>query len=210
MSKPTEAQVRKLELAHKEQYIRLVAANRLWIKLFTQIYKLPKTDPKWKSLYAFGTTIAKQAGSWYARQKNLEVKGKIPTVRPDIVKYFLVPKDELKLITVANDYLDPTKETIKINGLGIIPLLIWGVVIIILAFTAFEITDELNTTAEEKATLMKQTEQTLKDLNVTGPEAAAIISSTQAQASAGETSLFSGPKLLIIAGIAAFVLLKKS
>ena len=215
MARPTEAQVRALELAHKEQYIRLVASNRLWIKLFTQLYKLnlPKTNAKWKSLYALGNVIAKQAGSWYVRQKNLETKGKIPPVRADIVKYFLNPKEELKLITIANSYLDPTQPTIKINGIGIIPLLIWGVIILIAALTAYEITDELNTTAEEKTTLMKQTETTLKDLGVTGPEAAAVISQTQQQASANETGggLFGGifPKLAIAAAAIFFLMNNK-
>ena len=215
MAKPTEAQIKQFETAHKTQFLNLVMANRLWIKLFTQLYykNLPKTDKQWVSLYAFGNNIAKNVGKWYVRQKNFEARAKIPAVRSDIVKYFLIPKEELKLITVANSYLDPKKETIK--GLGFIPLLIWGAIVLVAAFTAFEITDELNTTAEEKADLMKATEQTLKDLNVTGPEAAKIISSTQEQASANETGggLFGGivPKLaLAAAAIFLFMNSKKT
>lgn len=213
MAKPTTAQVRALEIAHKEQYIRLVASNRLWIQLFTKLYnsKLPKTDKKWTALYDFGRLIAKQAGSWYVRQKSFESKAGVPAVRADIVKYFLIPKEEKKLITVANSYLDPNKETIK--GIGIIPLIVWGVVALVVAFTAIQITDELNTTAEEKQELMVQTQKTLKELNVTGTEAANIITNTQAEASANETSsgLFDGvfPKLALI-GVAAYFFMNKS
>lgn len=206
MSKPTEAQVRALEKAHKSQYLDLITANRLWIKLLSQVKGKPKESKEMQSLLAFGRTIANNAGKWYARQYKLEQLAKIPPVAKDIMKYFLVPKEEAKLIAVANTYLDK-KESIK--GLGFVPLLIWGAIVLIASLTAYQITDELNTTAEEKKDLLKQTQATLKDLNVTGTEAAAIISSTQQQASANETGgLFGGmmPKLALAAlGIYLFM-----
>jgi hypothetical protein len=190
MAKPTEDQIRAFEKAHKSQYLDLVTANRLWIKLFNKhVAGKPKDSKEYKSVFALGNNIAKNAAKWYVRQYKLETKGKVPAVSKEIVKYFLSPKNEAELIKVANTYLDKKDQ---LTGLGFIPLIIWGVIILIAAFTAYEITDELNTTAEEKGDLMRQTQATLKDLQVNPEQAAAIISSTQEQASADGGGLFGG------------------
>lgn len=207
MAKPTEQQVKALELAHKLQFFDLVQANHLWIQLLKKVpiknKAYDKNSVQWKSLANYGNVIANLVGKWYVRQRKFETRAAVPKVDALIVKYFLSPKNELKLYNQAKAWLIPNK---KVSGenIGFIPLIIWGVILIIAAFTAYEITDELTTTAEEKQDLLKQTEKTCKDLNITGPQAAALISQTQQEASANEGGFFSGimPKL----AIGAFIL----
>lgn len=213
MAKPTEQQVKALEIAHKLQYFDLVQANHLWIQLLKKVPvvsgKYDKKSRQWLALAAYGNSIAKLVGKWYARQLNFQNKAKIPAVDPLLIKYFLSPKDEIKLYTIAKKWLAPNSPQLK--GIGFIPLLIWGVIAIVVAFTAYEITDELNTTAEEKKDLLIQTQKTLKELNITGTDAAAIIQSTQAQASAGsESGIFSGIMPKLVVGAILFYLYKQS
>lgn len=61
-AKPSEAQVKKLEAAHKEQYLNLVTANHLWLKLFPKIKGKAKDSKEYQSLYALGKSIANNAG----------------------------------------------------------------------------------------------------------------------------------------------------
>lgn len=186
MAKPTEAQVRQLELTHKALFVDLVLANKLWISLLPKVKGKSKTSKEYLALMNLAHKIASLAGRWYARQLDLEKKAKVPPIPKDLFKYFLQPANQNKLVEQAKMFLDPTKkenQIMGIFGMGIIPLIIWAVVLIVLAFTAYEITDQLNTTAEEKADLLKTTTATLKDLNISGQEAANIISTTQAQAS---------------------------
>lgn len=183
MSKPTEAQVRTLELAHKGQFVNLVVANRLWVNLLPRLKGKAKTSKEYVSLLAFGKVIANLAGKWYVRQRDLEVRGGIPSTPSNLVSLFLDPAKATALEAQAKTYLNPKTDSKLPTTIGIIPLIIWAVIAIVAAFTAYEIIDETNTTAEEKADLMKQTQKTLQDLNITGPEAAAIIANTQAQAS---------------------------
>lgn len=199
MAKPTEKQVQDFEKSHKSQYLSLVTANRLWLQLFSKIAGKPKDSKQYKAVLALGKNIAKNVGKWYGRQYLLEQKAKIPAAPKDIASYFLNPKKEADLIKVANSYL-PQKD--KLKGMGFVPLLIWGAIALITAFTATSIVDEMNTTAEEKADLMKQTQSTLKDLEIPPDQAAAIITNTQHQASAGGGGLFGniGPLLLIVGG----------
>lgn len=88
-------------------------------------------------------------------------------------------------------------------------LIIWAVIAMAAAFSVYEIESHSGATASEKTELMKQTAQTLKDLGITGPQAAAIIQSTQAQATEGGSGggLFSGGSSLIkwgLYGVAAY------
>ncbi len=219
MSKPTEQQIRKLENAHKIQYLDLVTANRLWLKLLSKLPKVngvvDKTTRQYKALINYGNVVNRLAVSWYMRQRRFEQKAKVPAVNIKLVSYFLNPKLEPELIKQAQAYLAPGS---KLNGweavagIGIIPLIIWGIVLLVGAFTAVEIIDETTTTAEEKQELLVQTQKTLQELDIKGPEAAAIISQTQKQASEGGgglfATLFGSPLLLLGFGAAAFFLIK--
>lgn len=201
MSRPSEEQVRQIEAAHKALYVDLVLANKLWISLLPKIKGKSKTSKEYIAIMALAHKIAQLAANWYVRQRAFETKAKVPAVSKDILRYFLQPANQKQLVEQAKAYLDPTKSSnaiLGIFGLGIIPLIIWGIILIVAAFTAYEITDQLNTTAEEKADLLKQTTATLKDLNITGPQAAAIITSTQEQAGgSGSDSGFGFGKLLM-------------
>ena len=198
MAKPDPAQVRALEIAHKGYFVDLVIANHLFIiGMLPKIKGLKAGDKKYDAVVDFAHVLMQSIGKWYARERNLEVKGKIPPVSNEIVKYFISPKTENKLIEQAKKYIyqgtKGNEEYVKgVCGIGIIPLIVWGVIALIAAFTAYEIINETTTTAQEKAELLKQTEKTLKELNITGNEAANIINSTQAQASESGKGFFSG------------------
>lgn len=199
MAKPTDKQIRDLEAAHKMAYIDLVLANKLFLSFLPKLAGKSKTSKEYIAVLNYGKAIAKNAGKWYARQYKLEKLAKIPPVHKDILKYFLNPKTQTQLLEIAKEYVAPSAKNdpmfnpmgYTISGIGIIPLIVWGVIAIVGAFTAYEITDQLTTTAEEKADLLKATETTLKELNITGQQAASIINSTQQQATEG-SGIFSG------------------
>lgn len=211
MAKPTAEDIRKLEFAHKVQFVDLAMANRLWLQFLKKLPKdasgkAIKTSRQYIALVAYGKKIADLVGKWYARQYRIEAAGgkDVPKFPKEVLNYFAKPADEIKLLEFAKGYI----KSGSIKGLGIIPLIIWGVIALIGAFTVTQVVDELNTTAEEKQDLLKATEKTLKELNVTGPEAAAIISQTQKEASESG-GLLGGmmPKLLIAGGL-IFLLLQ--
>ena len=213
MARPSEQQVRQMEMAHKGQFVDLVLANKLFLSLLPRLHGKTKTSKEYLAITEFGKAIARNAAKWYMRQRNFETKAKVPIVSNDILKWFMMPGHQVDLVAEAKKYVAPQKYDktsaalgcITIHGMGFIPLLIWAVIAIVVAFTAYEITDELNTTAEEKADLLKQTEKTLKDLNVTGPQAAAIIQSTQEQASEGSGGgMFGGFGKLLMWGAIAY------
>lgn len=203
--KPTEAQIRELEKAHKMMLVDLVLANKLFLSLLPKL-KGKKTDSKeYKAVHALGLKIVDLVKAWYIRQRNYEVKAGIPKADPNLYKYFLTANGQRNLVDQAKKYMDPSKpenQIMGIFGIGIIPLIIWAVIIIAAAYTAVQITNDLTTTSEEKADLLKQTQATLKDLNITGPQAAAIITQTQAEASnpTGEGGFFSSIKTLLLWG----------
>lgn len=212
MARATDAQIVKFELEHKAQFVNLVLANRLFLQLLKKIAGKPKTSKEYKAVEALGKNVAKNVGKWIYRQINIENKAGIPKVDRDITKYFLNPKTEAQLIDQAKKYMKPGEKENQIfgvlmGGMGFIPLIIWGVIALAAAYTATSIVDEINTTAEEKQDLLKQTESTLKDLNVTGAQAASIISSTQEQATTGSGLMGGFGSLIKWAGI-GFVLYK--
>lgn len=200
MAKPTAGEIQKLEAEHKTEFVDLVLANRLFLKLLPRIKGKSKTSKEYLAVLNLGKVIARLAGSWYARQKDYEIKSGIPKADPSIMKYFLVPAEENKLIAQAKNYINPAKydpmfnpmgEYKTISGIGIIPLIIWAVIALIAAYTATQIADHFNTTAKERSDLLAQTTATLKDLGITGEQAANIINQTQSSSPSGG-GLFSG------------------
>jgi hypothetical protein len=223
-TKPTKEQIQKLETAHKVQYVNLVLANRLFLRLLPRVKGKSTTSKEVIALNKLGKSIANNAHKWYLRQTAFEKKAGIPKVGLDLMKNFGSVVNEKKLIEQAKAYLNPAYAAQtdpmfnpmgNIAGMGIIPLLIWAAIALIAAFTAVEVTDQLNTTAEEKADLLKATEETLKNLEITGPQAAAVISQTQEQASASGGGLLNSitgggtGKLLLYGGL-AYLLLSSS
>ncbi len=209
MSKPTEAQVRALEVAHKQMFVYLVLANHLWIKIYKELVKRKanvKGNPLRTSWINLGNKINDLAQKWIKRQLRLEVTGGVQKFDPYVLNYFLRPAYEKKLMATAAALL--SKDEAKKAGIGIIPLIIWAVIVIVGAVSAYFIIDELTTTAQEKEELMKQTQTTLDDLGIKGDAAAAIINSTQAQASAPAGSGFLSSltlPLLAVAGVFLFM-----
>lgn len=194
MAKASTEQVIKLEREHKGQFVDLVLANKLFLSLLPKIAGKSKTSKEYKAVEALGKKIIQLITSWYKRQLKYEQKAGVPKMDKNLFTYFLNPKTQDKVLAQAKAFLVPGgkgNQILSIYGMGIVPLIIWGAIALIAAFTAYEITDELNTTAEEKADLLKQTQATLKDLNVTGQQAANIIQDTQQQATEG-SGVFGG------------------
>lgn len=216
MAKPTEKQVREFETAHKLQLANLAIANFTFLNVmlpYASKLKLQKdyktntiAQRKVKAVQDYGKFLATMLGKWYARQLMIERKAgagvqKMPT---DLLSLFFSKKNERKLADLVKKMFDTPPAQ-----LGFIPLLIWAVIAIVAAFTAYEIVNETTTTAQEKSDLLKQTEKTLKDLNIPPAQAAAIITSTQQQATETGGGIFSnvtgGGSTLIPLAIAALI-----
>lgn len=226
MSKPTEQQIKLFEAAHKEQFANLVIANNLFLNvMLPYIAKLKaqknyNTDKaaqkKVADVMAYGKKIAGLAAKWLARQMVLETKAGVPKVAKDTGQLFFKKDQQKKLVDMAKAYISPKDTaTVKKLGIGFIPLIVWGVLAIVAAFTAYQIIDETTTTAQEKAELLKATDETLKNLNIPPDKAAAIIQSTQQQATETGGGIMQnitggGSTLLPLAGIAlvAYFLMK--
>src|SRR5260221_514886 len=106
MSKPTETEIRALELAHKTQFLNLIVANKLFLKLLPRIMGKSKESKEYKAVMALAHTIAKLAGKWYARQVDYEKKAKVPKEDPNMISYLLLPKHEKDLEQVNYFYME--------------------------------------------------------------------------------------------------------
>lgn len=219
MANASKQDILALEIAHKGQLVSLLTANHIFIGLLPKIKGLKATDKKYVALTNYGKTIAKLVGAWAKRQIQYEAIG-IPKMPLAFYRSFLKPADEKTLIAEAKAYIDPDRKNLPMKignnvnegtvSVGIIPLLIWGVIALVGAFTVKQVLDHSGATASEKVELLQQTEKTLKELNITGSEAAAILQSTQAQASEGSGGLLGGLGLgkgVIFGGLALLALL---
>lgn len=202
MAKATEAQVRKLEYAHKDLFYNLAFANKIWLEMAKKVYMLADTDPKKIAVINYGKKIVPIGAAWVARQRKLEKDGGVSII-PIYATSFFDMKELPKWTAEVNKIYGPNSFN---SSLGIIPLIIWGVVAIIAAISAAFIVDETNTTAQEKESLMKETEKTCKDLNLNAADCAKMVSQTQAQTdTSGEGGLTTTLKWGM--GLAALILL---
>lgn len=153
MSKPTEAQVKQLENAHKLALSNLLQAIRFRKIIYK---KLGSNNPTYQNYAKF---IWKLWQSWYARQMKYEKAGvsKENILKDDWIDN--VPKLEAVL----------KKWDAAGKGIGFIPLIIWAIVAIVGFFTAEEVVDELNTTTEEQESLIK-TSQDICEKNHFSPD----------------------------------------
>lgn len=85
-----------------------------------------------------------------------------------------------------------------------ISLLVWAAIALVGFFTAEQIVDDLTTTTQEKAELLKATQDTAKELGLTPDQAAGLITQTQAEASKG-SGLGDTLQTLAMWGIGGFI-----
>lgn len=117
VSQATADKIKSLEQAHKAQFVDLVLANHTWIKLLPKIQKLAKTDKKYVSMMNLAHTIAKNAAQWYVRQIQYEQRAGVPKSDKDILKYFLQPANEKKLVQQAAQFISPvSKDKLSLSG----------------------------------------------------------------------------------------------
>lgn len=158
MAKPSEAQIRALEKAHKQQLINLLQAIRMRYIIYQ---KLGKDSAEWKK---YADMIWKMWQSWYKRQLKYESSG--GAQKENILKDdWLTPEGNKKLKALSKKW-DQNGEGV----MGFIPLLIWAVIAIAGLFTADQIVDELNTTTDEQAELIKTTEDYCTKYNLSKEE----------------------------------------
>lgn len=143
-TKPTAKDIRALEKAHKQGLVNLLQAMRFRYLMYL---KLGQNSPEWKKYAQLTFDIWK---SWYARQLRLEKGG---ATKEGILQNDWLTKPGVKKLEALAKKWDASGQ-----GIGFIPLLIWAVVALVGAFTAYQITDELNTTTEEQEQLINATD----------------------------------------------------
>jgi hypothetical protein len=182
--KLTPEQVKQFEREHKLLFIYLAITNNTYCNLFDREYKAwhakklagSFTDtPEGKIVANLGRTIRLKAKGWYEAQTFLEKNAHIPKVSVTI-NDFLVNSKRGAISIQAGKYIDKSG---KINGIGIIPLIIWGAILIIGAISAAYIVHRLTTTTQDRQDLLKATEQTCKDLNLTPDQCANVVTTVQ-------------------------------
>lgn len=198
MAKPTEAQVKALEKAHKQALVNLLQAIRFRYIVYQ---KLGENSAEWKKYAGLVNDIGRR---WYKRQVKLEKGGatKEGIAENDLFTY----NGNIKLRALAK------KWDAQGTGIGFIPLLIWAVVAIIGFFTADEIVDELNTTTEEQQALIEASDKICKEHNFNTEECKQFMVQ-QNTAVANPSSSFLGitpMKLALGAGVAYVVINRKT
>lgn len=187
MAQPTKTQIENFERAHKDQFYNLAVVNKIWISLAKKVVGLPDSDPKKIAVVKYGKTILPIAAKWLTRQRKLEKDAGVAVI-PIYAKSFFDPAwlpywdKEVKKIFWTGDTFMGKNQVVEYR-IGIIPLLIWGAIALIAAFTATEIVDETNTTAEEKKSLLEATAKSCKDLNLDPKNCGDLVKQTQAEAS---------------------------
>jgi hypothetical protein len=193
---PTKEQINALEQAHKQQFILLVRAAILWQVLYKK-FNGDVTNPILKN---YSQTIISFGNNWLKRNKELQQAG-VPGVNISMTDFFY-HFDQVK--NLANSFLAPGQD--QIGFIPIIIALVWATVWIVGFFTAAKLADHLNTTANEKADLLKVTAQTCKDANLSDADCAKILSQTQAEASSTGQGFSDAIKWGLIALIGIFAL----
>lgn len=187
MAQATKEQIQKLEEEHKKQFYNLVMANNYYLWLGKQFASMSPAQQKAVQNYA--NVFARLTQIWKQRQKTLEKAG-VPKFEP----HFGNPAYQVQLNAMLKDMLKPIQGIVTnpatgqnaatgISGrIGIAPIiipLIWGISAIAALFTANQIVDELNNTAQERAELVSATSNSCKDLGITPEQCAQLITTTQ-------------------------------
>ena len=181
MAAATKEQILKLEAAMADQFNLLVQGAAFRIALARDYGLDSEAFKKYNAKYV------PLVQSWIKR----EVKYERELVKKSI--YGIIASGDLKaedfylssslpkLVALVKKW--NVEKTIK--GMGFIPLLIWGAIAIFGLWTAQEVTDDFTTTTQEKAELLKATQDTALALGLTPEQASGLISQTQKEASEG-------------------------
>lgn len=203
MAKATEQQVKDLERALTEQFKNLVDAAAFRIAVAR---KYGLDSAAFKKYNNFFVPIVKK---WIVKEVKYERANLQQGIKGIIASGDLKANDfyysaQLPKLQALVKKFNAEKIT---SGIGFIPLLVWAAIAIIGLFTAEEVVDDLTTTTQEKAELMKQTQETAAALGLTPEQASAMISQTQAEASQG--SGIGDTVKWAVAGVAAIFILPK-
>lgn len=208
MAQATVEQVRALEKSHKELFILIAKNSQAWRDAVRLSFTKPLSDAEKTALYKFKNAIISAIGKWIVRNNKLREapNGNVEFADVQAGDFFTDAGRKKVDVLVAN-YLGTS-----LKGLGLIPLLVWGVIAIAGFFTADSIVGEITTTSGEKESLLKATADYSREFKLTSTQAASIASQTQKEASEGTGFLSSagtamkwgvgiGGSALIIIGI---------
>ncbi len=156
MANPTVDQIRALEKAHKEEFALLAQANNLLISLQDKLPTMGLVERL--AVQTYYGDVAAIAARFLQRQMDLEKAG-IPQMHPVFFdkKY---QADVNRMVGAINAE----------NQLGFIPLIIWGVILLVGFFSADYIVSQTTTTVEDKQKLIKSTADICTQLKLS-PEA---------------------------------------
>jgi hypothetical protein len=194
-TKPSEQQIRALEKAHKQALVNLLQAMKFRYMMYL---KLGSNSPEWKKYAQLSFDIW---NSWYARQMRLEAGG---ATKEGIQKTDWLTKPGVKKLEALAKKWDATGQ-----GIGFIPLLIWAVIALAGFFTAYKVTDELNTTTQEQEQLINATDSICQKYKFSPEECNKFMTDQTKQVSEKSDSgglLGSIMKPLIIVGIGILVI----
>lgn len=202
----TATQARNLETMHLRLFNNLVNSWEKYHLAKLDIANRPAGTPfKNNLLTAHTSKLIPITGRWMARQQKYE---SIPGSNAKFTEF------PIKTI----DWLDPAKFTYlkslrdkmdkekTIQGMGFIPLLIWGIIAIVASFSAVQIVDEMNTTTEEQANLTTVTNNFCVDNQLTPEQCSALLA--QQTAATTNSDGFPWIKVLLFGG-AALLLMPK-
>lgn len=194
MAKPTKEQVQNMEAVHKRQFADLVAVTGLWHQQAADLEKkygknIPQSEVK--VMLDFGKkTIVPLVQKWLIRQAKFDKAGAKIFDQPIKPTDWFDRKNFNKLQSIVQQIDAENRAT---SGIGFVPLIIWAVIAIVGFFTAEEIVDEMNDTAEEQTQLVTATNKFCVDNKLTPAQCKAMLEQ-QTNASSGGGGM--GSKLL--------------
>ncbi len=168
----------RFEYAHKTQLFFLFQAGTLAQNMAAKL-KTSHTQAQLDSYKKFLASIYKFYLNWLNTQKELEnASNSIPKTNLTGGDIFTA-NGLIKIKKILNSWSND-----KV-GLGFIPIIVGAIAGLIALWGIFKISQRFTTTVQDKIDLLKQTEQTVKDMGLTTEQAAKLLVDTQEQASAG-------------------------
>ena len=188
--KLTPQQVHDFEREHKLLFIYLALINNTYNNLFSKEYDKWKKSggtgkfvdsTQGKILHELARTIIAKASAWFKVQNYLEQTANIPPVKVSISDFLRSGKQNLAILNQSNLWID--KSSGKVSGIGIIPLIIWGAIVIISAISAAYIVKRMTVTTADREELLQKAQDTCKLLKLTPDECSNVVTTTQREES---------------------------